>query len=178
MDLLNRRKEFLKYYDPVHEEFIRYCSVLSNYRMETADLVQDVLLSAFQNFDGINNKKQLKHYLIRSAKYKFISAQRKKRADTIDQSEYNDRLIATGISPETAYDIQELYKAIGQLPGKQSEAIILFEVSGFSVKEISEIQKSSESAVKTRLSRARQTLRKMFDSDLQNNFQTLKSIVL
>src|SRR5215831_14457015 len=63
--------------------------------------------------------------------------------------------------PETALDVHYLYKALSQLHPKEKEAVLLFEVSGFSIKEISEVQQSHEGAVKTRLSRARQKLREM-----------------
>jgi RNA polymerase sigma-70 factor (ECF subfamily) len=51
-----------------------------------------------------------------------------------------------------------LHVALAQLVDEQREAIILFEISGFSIKEIVEIQASSESAVKQRLKRGREKL--------------------
>ena len=58
-----------------------------------------------------------------------------------------------------------LYKALNTLPTNQKEALILFEISGFSIKEVCEIQKSSESAVKQRLKRGRVALADYFKSD-------------
>lgn len=53
-----------------------------------------------------------------------------------------------------------LYQALATLPLKQRAALLLFEVGGFSIKEIATIQKAkSLSTVKSRLSRARQKLR-------------------
>ena len=51
------------------------------------------------------------------------------------------------------------------MPEALRETLILFEVSGFTVREIAEIQQTSEGAVKTRLSRTRQTLREMLAED-------------
>jgi RNA polymerase sigma-70 factor (ECF subfamily) len=45
-----------------------------------------------------------------------------------------------------------------------SECIILFEISGFSIKEIMGIQNSSEAAVKKRLSRGRMQLLALMQS--------------
>ena len=41
----------------------------------------------------------------------------------------------------------------------KKEALILFEISGFSIKEIAQLQQSKEGAVKVRLSRARKELK-------------------
>ena len=67
--------------------------------------------------------------------------------------------------PEIALDIHYLLKAIQQLPNKQREALVLFEISGFNIKEISEIQTSSEGATKTRISRARRQLKELLSED-------------
>ncbi|MFN7326423.1 MAG: RNA polymerase sigma factor, partial [Chitinophagales bacterium] len=61
-------------------------------------------------------------------------------------------------SERTQMDREWLYKALSRLPEQQREAILLFEISGFSIKEIAVLQESSESAIKQRLSRGRQQL--------------------
>ena len=61
-------------------------------------------------------------------------------------------------SPQEKADVEFLHRALTELPVDQREAIILFELSGFSIREISEIQDASESAVKQRLKRGREKL--------------------
>ena len=56
-----------------------------------------------------------------------------------------------------------MYRALDKLPAKQSEAIILFEISGFSMKEIAAMQKRSEGAVKTTISRGRKKLKDLLE---------------
>jgi len=51
-----------------------------------------------------------------------------------------------------------LHQALSKLPEVQKEAIILYEISGFSIKEIATIQDASEPAVKQRLKRGREKL--------------------
>lgn len=51
-----------------------------------------------------------------------------------------------------------LHHALAQLPEQQKEALILFEITGLSIKEIMIIQDSTESAVKQRLFRGRKSL--------------------
>ena len=53
-------------------------------------------------------------------------------------------------------------RALASLPAAQREAIVLFELQELTVEEIAEIQKSSVSAVKSRLSRGRERLRRHY----------------
>ena len=55
-------------------------------------------------------------------------------------------------------EVYFLYQALSELSDVQQEAIILFEITGFSIKEIMKIQEASESAVKQRLKRGRENL--------------------
>jgi RNA polymerase sigma-70 factor (ECF subfamily) len=53
-------------------------------------------------------------------------------------------------------------RALASLPAVQREAVVLFEIDGHSIEEIAAMQKSSLSAVKTRLSRGRARLRRWY----------------
>ena len=53
--------------------------------------------------------------------------------------------------------------ALASLPAEQREAVVLFEIDGHSIEEIAIMQRSSVSAVKTRLSRGRQRLRRWYE---------------
>lgn len=154
---------FLKAYEPCHDRFIRYCSALTFAKMDTEDLVQDVLLSAYEHFDKIKRKDQLLHYLIRAARNRSISRWRRSKTKTELLEQHAHKLIARGTPPEQLVDIQILYRQLNRLPEKQRDAIMLFEISGFSIKEIAKIQNSSENAVKTRLSRGRKKLRRTME---------------
>ncbi|MEO1257213.1 MAG: RNA polymerase sigma factor [Bacteroidota bacterium] len=146
-------------YQPCHDAFIRYCSALAYGKMDTEDLVQDVLLSAYTHFDKIKKKDQLLHYLVRAARNRSVSFLRRKKFKAEWLERHDDHLRSQGISPETLLDIQLLQRMLDKLPKKQKHAILLFEISGFSMREIAAIQHSTEGAVKTRISRGRKRLR-------------------
>jgi RNA polymerase sigma-70 factor (ECF subfamily) len=57
---------------------------------------------------------------------------------------------------------ERVSRALAGLPPEQREAVVLFELDGFSVEEIAAIQKISRSAVKSRLSRGRERLRRHY----------------
>lgn len=153
----------MKAYEACHEPFVRYCTALAYSKMDAEDLVQDVLLSAFKNFDKIEKKGKLLHYLIRAAKNRSISVWRKRRNETELMSKHDDRMIAQGVSADTLLDVQLLYKTLDMLPTSQRDALVLYEISGFSMKEIAEMQSSTEGAVKTKVSRGRDKLRELLD---------------
>ncbi|MCC6542822.1 MAG: hypothetical protein IT225_11440, partial [Flavobacteriales bacterium] len=44
----DKRTAFMQAYEPCHAAFARYCAALAYGRMDVQDLMQDVLLSAFQ----------------------------------------------------------------------------------------------------------------------------------
>lgn len=170
--------EFMKAYQACHEPFIRYCSALAYGKMDTEDLVQDVLLTAYRHFEKIEKKGQLLHYLVRAARNRSISHWRKSKFQIEWLDRHADQLLAQGITPEMSLDIQLLYRMLHQLPTKQRDAIVLFEISGFSMREIAEIQKSTSGAVKTKISRGRQKLRKlMTEAPIQNGLPQILGIL-
>lgn len=173
------RSEFMQAYAPCHEPFARYCAALAYGRMDAQDLMQDVLLSAFQRFDGIRRKDQLLHYLIRAARNRAASTWRiGKRYAAITEAQAA-KLQAAGASAEMLVDADLLYRAMGKLPAAQREALVLFEVSGLSMAEIAAIQGSNENAVKTKVSRARAALRGLMeDRSAPNHLELVRSIAL
>ena len=163
-----KEKIFLAAYEDCHEAFVRYCSAIAYGKMDTEDLIQDVLLTAYKNFDKIKNKGQLLHYLIKAAKNRSISNWRKKKYSQELLDKHADRLMSKEVNAETLLDIQLLYKTLDQLPEKQKDALILFEIIGFSMKEIAELQGSTLGAIKTKVSRGRVLLKKL----LQEQYNT------
>lgn len=164
----------MRAYQPCHEPFVRYCSALAYGKMDAEDLVQDVLLSAFHNFDNIQKKDQLLHYLIRAARNRSISKWRKKKPVTELIDQYAERLLSKGVAADVLLDVQHLYRTLDQLPEKQRHALILFEISGFSMREIAHIQNSTEGAVKTKISRGRKRLRILLED--RPNIQSTQNL--
>lgn len=171
----------MKAYQACHQSFVNYCSAISYGKMDTADLVQDVLLSTYKNYEGIENKDKFLHYLIRSARNRAISERTKKhhKIELLENHEY--RLSSKDVPADIIMDVQFLYRSLDKLPEKQRDALVLFEISGFSIKEIASIQNKSISAVKTIISRGRQKLRQIIakeDSSIRQLFSSLQTVLL
>ncbi|MEL7121973.1 MAG: sigma-70 family RNA polymerase sigma factor [Bacteroidota bacterium] len=160
-----KQTAFWKAYQAHHDAFVRYCSALAYGLMDTEDLVQDTLLATYENFEGIRRKDQLLHYMIRTARNKAISKRRKSRFKVELAEKHAERLVANGVPAESLVDIQLMYQAMNKLSEKDRSMLIMFEISGFSIKEIAKINNCSEGSVKTRLSRARVKLRKLMQDE-------------
>ncbi|MEL7162929.1 MAG: sigma-70 family RNA polymerase sigma factor [Bacteroidota bacterium] len=178
-----QQARFLVAYRSCHEGFLRYCSALAFERMDVEDLVQDVLLSAYKKFDQLAEPEKLQHYLIRAARNRAISLRRSAARRAALTEVHGERLLVRGATPEQLADVHLLYRAIHRLPAKQRDAILLFEISGFSLREIAASQGTSPAAVKMRLQRGRAKLRQLLGatpgrSDLDRLLLTAKSIAL
>lgn len=82
-----------------------------------------------------------------------------------DNFHNNDLQLSTHeATVERQIEIQHLYQQLDKLDPDTRDCIILFEISGFSIKEIMTIQNAGESAVKQRLSRGRKQLMELMTS--------------
>lgn len=156
-------EEFLTLYQPIHTRFVRYCSNHAYGLMETEDLVQEAVLATLQRFHTIREKEKLLGYLIATANNIIRNHLRRKKFSGQYNEKDSRKLESKNIDAETAMDIHHLHMALNQLPVKDKEAILLFEISGFSIEEIAVMQESTAGATKTRLSRAREKLRGLME---------------
>lgn len=179
-----KQDQFMAAYAKCHDGFLRYCSALAFERTDVEDLVQDVLLSAYRKFAELNEPEKLQHYLIRAARNRAISLRRRSGRKTSLREVHDDRLRDKGASPEELADVHLLYRAVDRLPAKQRDAILLFEISGFPLKEIAAMQDTSPASIKMRLSRGREKLGRLLREPRQRNTRmnaillTVKTIAL
>lgn len=158
---MKKQEAFLQAYEACHDSFVRYCSALTFGKMDTEDLIQDVLLSAYRHFDNIQKQDQLLHYLIRAARNRSINLWKRTKYYSELSEKSCQQLTSKATTPETLLDIQLLHQAINRLPKKQRDALLLFEISGFSMKEIAKMEETSEGAIKTKIWRGRKKLSRM-----------------
>lgn len=127
-------------------------------QLDFKDLMHDSLIIAFNKFESLKEEKAFLHFLFGIA-IRILSNNRKKKS-----LDYHDNLNSVVSSTpvlsdtERNIELEHLKIALSRLPEEQKEAILLFEIGGFSIKEIASLQEVSESAVKQRLSRGRQNL--------------------
>lgn len=147
---------FLALYKPVHQPFERFCKARSYGQMHFKDLMQETLLIAYTKFDQLQEPDKFLYYLFGIA-IRVLSNQRKK-IQYAALSEINMTTSITQPAADTHAETEELYKALAILPIEQRESLILFEIVGFSVKEIATLQQKTEEAIRQQLSRGRKKL--------------------
>lgn len=163
------QKQFLALYEPIHESFARFCHAKAYGLMEAEDLISESLTCALEQFHRLKEEKAFLSFLFSIASNVLSKKNRRLKFRGSYNQKQAEKSIDESIDAETRLDIKVLYTALNQLPKEQKEALILFEISGFSIKEVSEIQQSSESAIKQRLKRGRAKLAEYFKSDQLRN---------
>ena len=153
------QQAFLEWYKGFHEPFVRYCSGLAFGIVSAEDLVQETVLKTLQQYEKIENKDKLASYMF-GIVHNIV---KNKRRRLKFKGNWDERLLnqleEKAPSPEIATDIHFLMKAMDQLTDQQKTTLILFEISGYRIKEIAALQEESESAVKTKLHRSRKKLK-------------------
>lgn len=158
-----KEKDFMAFYSPVHDQFERFCKARAYGKVDFEDLMHDTILIAFEKFDKVQNNQVFLHYLIGISIRVLANANRKK--EEVEMNEFKNHPIQL----DTKDEIEFLHFGLAQLPEEQREALILFEISGFSIKEICELTNSGESAVKQRLRRGRMDLQTILTTELKKN---------
>lgn len=173
---MNSKDQFLHYYDQSHERFARYCRALASGEEEAKDLMSESILRAFENFDGLKNRDAFPAFLVAIARRIYLNQLRRNKFKALFSPARAESIPDDQPRGDTSADVEILYQALDQLPQKQKESIILFEISGFSIKEIAEIQNSGLSAVKARLARGRKQLTLLLsDAETQRELQKKQS---
>jgi RNA polymerase sigma-70 factor (ECF subfamily) len=162
---LTKQERFMQLYAPVHDRFERYCKTRAFGEFHFKDIMHDTLIVAFEKFETLKSQEAFLYYLFGTAA-RILSNQRKKmRPVYTDNFNGNDFQLSTHEAPvERQIEIQHLYQQLDKLDPETRDCIILFEISGFSIKEIMTIQNVGESAVKQRLSRGRKQLMELMNS--------------
>ena len=155
---------FLELYKPVHESFARFCHAKAYGLVEAEDLISESITCALERFHTLKNEKAFLSFLFSIAS-NLVHKQNRRLKFRAEQSEEHQQRASEQLEGDDLMDVLLLYQALAQLPKEVEEALILFEISGFSIKEVAEIQKSGESAVKQRLKRGRAKLAKLLGAE-------------
>jgi RNA polymerase sigma-70 factor (ECF subfamily) len=139
---------------------------------EAEDALQETFVNAFRNIDRFEGRSQLGTWLYRIAHNTALMRLRKKRPDTVsidepvtlDDGETLPRQLYDWRDlPEdellTGESLEYMDEAIQQLPETLRIVFVLRDIEGLSTAETGDVLSLSESAVKSRLHRARLFLR-------------------
>lgn len=133
---------------------------------EAEDVLQQSFLLALENFESLKDESKFRSWFFKIITTTFYTAIRKhfwrKFLPMDDNFAYIENMPDVYDRALQAESRMLLSKALSRLNAKERAALLLFEIAGFSIEEITAIQnEKSISAVKSRLSRARSRLRKL-----------------
>lgn len=143
---------------------------LSKNEDDAKDLMGNTLEIAFKKFETLKDRSKFKYFIFGIAS-RITNNERRKWSNKIFVSDANlNKQISTIQDSDQSADYYFLHQALQQLKQSTREAIVLFELEGFSIKEIAEIQNTNENTIKTRLSRGRAELKALLNpiSNYQN----------
>jgi RNA polymerase sigma-70 factor (ECF subfamily) len=154
-----RQEKFMLLYEPVHERLNRYCQAQTKSYEEARDLVSETVLTAYEKFESLRNPDTFLYFLFGIARNLVLQKRRKEKLMFVFRQSRDASSFEEEAKGPAEVDNLILQKALQQLSSEQRDAIVLFELSGFSLNEIAELQRTSLSNVKQRLLRGRAKLK-------------------
>lgn len=151
------REQFITHVEGTQEALRRFLVALCCGDAALADdIAQDACVKAYLSCDSFRNPDKFKSWIFTIGYNTFLSHIRSKKS----YADYSEAQSA--ISPEVSdsrFRYQELYAALNSLPAKERTSVLLYYMEGYTIKEIAEIEDTSQDAVKQHLSRGRSHLR-------------------
>jgi len=156
----------MELYTPCKQPFLKYCRGITSTIDDAKDLAGETILIVFENLDRLRKKESFKAYLFGVARRLRLNQYRHGKFKGIYNEEKANEIKSAEPPPDINPDVDLLYNYLEKLPVKQKEAFLLFELSGFSLKEIQQLQGGTLAALKSRLNKARVQLRLWFTDDI------------
>ncbi len=160
-----KQKAFTEAYKPLHDRLVRFVQTMVWNKEDVKDIVAETLLKCYEKFETIRHPDALLSFMF-TVSSRLVYKRTGQKKNMVEMPDYLIESIQdNGASAEQKLEVKELYEAMQELPEKQRETLVLFEISGLSLNEIQEIQGDSLSAVKSRLVRAREKLSQILEQE-------------
>ncbi|MGH8725993.1 MAG: sigma-70 family RNA polymerase sigma factor [Burkholderiales bacterium] len=157
----SRQAAFDKAVGDCLDDLYRYAYWLCRDRWQSEDLVQETVLRAWRSWPGLREHRAAKGWLFTILYREFARSSSRGRIPTVPIDEL---AIEPGdhADPGRALDLDRALRGLGE---ESRHAVLLQVLGGFSCAEIATVLGTSEGAVMTRLTRARQALRRALDPE-------------
>ena len=162
----SKQKQFMELYTPCKQPFLKYCRGITSTIDDAKDLAGETIVIVFQNMERLRKRDSFKAYLFGVARRLQLNQYRRSKFRGKYNEEAANEIKSSEQPPDLNPDVGLLYEFLDRLPVKKKEAFLLFELSGFSLKEIQQLQGGTLAAVKSRLNKARVQLRFWLNDDI------------
>ena len=154
--------------EPIHGQAVATARRLCRSNDDGDDLYQEAVLRAFEKLNGLRDESRFRSWFFATLLSKHRSRMRGSKRVWVPIEEAfvrgNEPVGEDGTSwEEERQRAQRAVRALAGLKAVQREAVVLHEIEGFSVEEIAEMQGVTLSAVKSRLTRGREKLRRYYE---------------
>lgn len=172
MDVVNedRWKRLMTFLEPIHAQAVATARRLCRSAMDGDDLYQEAVLRAFEKLHTLRDPERFRSWFYATLLSRHRSRMRRpfwKRLVPLESAFEVD----SGPAAEDGRDWDELrgraaraMRALETLAPEQRETVVLFEIDGYSIEEIAGMQRTSVPAVKSRLTRGRDRLRRWYEA--------------
>lgn len=145
-------------FESLRPDLLRFAHWLARDRSIAEDIVQEALLRAWRSRDALKEPGAARAWLLTIVRHEHARLYERKRLELVPIDELGD---GSGAAPQAwpDDDLTMLRHAIMKLPLEYREPLLLQVLGGFSTEEISRELALSNTAVLTRLFRARNKLR-------------------
>jgi RNA polymerase sigma-70 factor (ECF subfamily) len=148
----------------VHDDVQLFARRIARSNAEGDDVFQEAVLRAARKLGSLRDRSRFKSWM-----YSVVVSVHRSRA----RRSFWKRLVSREEAPDPVGDdgrgwaterasASRATRALATLEPAQREAIVLFELHGYSIEEIADIQSASISSVKSRLVRGRDRLRRFY----------------
>jgi RNA polymerase sigma-70 factor (ECF subfamily) len=167
-----KRQQFVALMNGIRTELYNFAFRLTGTREEAEDLLQESYFKAFKYFHQLREETKFKEWIFQITANQFKNfLRRKKKENTF----YHDDQEQVFSEPEKVYrNPDELYlqndrtnvvrTALEMVSPKMRSVLVLFEIEGYSIEEVSETLGISRGTVKSRLHYARRKLKEILES--------------
>ena len=145
--------------ESIQKDLFRFCLYLCRDSQQAEDLCQESLVQALQKIHKLKDASAFKSWLFKSAKNLHLDLIRAQKHRTYEALEEASEPIAETPNPD---NLLEIRRSLAELDPEARAVLILIDSEGFSYTEASKILDISESALTSRLYRAREAFLKKF----------------
>ncbi len=138
-------------------DLYRFAYWLCRDRFLAEDLVQETFARGWRNWSELRDPSLAKAWLMTILRHEHARNFARKRLETVHDADESE--LPSMPSFEGAFELDQI---VGMLPLTYREPLLLQAIGGFSCREIASMLDTSAGAVMTRLTRARQALRRQF----------------
>ena len=152
---------FARLLETLRPDLVRFAFWLARDRAVAEDVVQETLIRAWKSRDGLKDSAAARPWLLTIVRREHARLYERKRLPTVDV-EHMEALGDPALASDGDAGLEDLRRAILQLPDEYREPLVLQVLGGLTTAEIATELKLTQAAVLTRLFRARNRLRTIY----------------